>query len=107
MPGQQAKLNEKRAYEAMIDIFYGKIFKIYPDYIVEEVEKTFREINKNFDEHCVKEEGWYNIEHVYEMVEHVKRLTPVELTQFTRECPSKLLTKFILGNLRAIFLQNK
>jgi len=101
----ECKQKEKRAYEAMIDIFYGKIFKIYPDYIVEKVEKTFREMNENFVEHCVEEEGWYNIDQVYEMVEHVKSLTPVELTQFTRECPSKILTEFILKNLRAIYLQ--
>jgi len=103
MPAQRANLNEEEARDFTIEFFYGKVFKICPEQYTEDIDNKMREKwGVSLEERGVELEGWYNIDQVYEMVEHVKRLTPVELTQFTRECPSKLLTEFILKNLRAI-----
>jgi hypothetical protein len=91
--------NEQKAYEAMISLFYGKIFGIIPSYLVEKIEKTFKEINKDFDTECVESEGWNTVEEVYELASMLKPMSQKEREEFMINCPGKLLKEFIKNDL--------
>jgi hypothetical protein len=91
---------EQQAYEAMISLFYGKVFGLVKPSIIEEVQKTFNETGVEFDTHCVKEEGWNNIEQVYEFAEMIKGMSKKQQAKFMVHCPSPLLRKFIKNELK-------
>jgi len=93
------ELAEQKAYEAMISLFYGKIFGIVPSYILEKIEKTYKETGKDFNTHCVEEEGWDNIEQVYDFASIIKRMPKEEREEFMTTCPSELLKVFVTKEL--------
>lgn len=93
-------VSEQDAYEAMIFLFYGKIFGLVPKSIINDTEKIFNEMNQDFDTSCAEDEGWNNKEQVYEFVGMIKSMTKSERIKFMKGCPSKLLKKFIKKELK-------
>ena len=91
-------MSEQQAYEAMISLFYGKVFGLVPVSIINDIENKFKEMNDDFETSCAEDEGWYNKEQVYEMVGMVKSMTKSERKKFMSKCPSTLLKKFIKEN---------
>jgi len=93
---------EQHAYECMISLFYGKVFGLVKPSIIEKVQKTFNETGVEFDTHCVEQEGWDNIEQVYEFAEMIKGMSKKERTKFMARCPCRVpeLRKFIKNELK-------
>lgn len=91
-------VSEERAYKAMIDIFYGGVFGIIPKYILEDARKVFED-GEDFDLYCVKQEGWNNLNEVYELASMIKSMSKKEQKQFMVKCPSKILKQFVKENL--------
>jgi len=85
--------SEQQAYESMIFLFYVKVFGLVKSSITSEM-------GDDFDTHCVNEEGWDNIEQVYEFAEMVKGMSKKERTKFMGKCPSRFLKKFVVNELK-------
>ena len=94
--------SEQQAYESMISLFYGKVFGLVKREIIEDVIEHVQkiDIDFDFDTHCVNEEGWNSIEEVYECAEMIKGMSKKERIKFVGKCPSRLLKKFVVNELK-------
>jgi hypothetical protein len=100
-------MEEQKAYEAMISLFYGTVFGIVPDQVVKDIEETFKETDSDFLTHCANEEGWNDLAQVYDFVETLKGMTYKEATKYMAKCPSKLLKEFINTDFKEAKKQKK
>jgi elongation factor P--beta-lysine ligase len=89
-------MEEEKGYIAMIDLFYGDVFGIVPKYIINDTRKFFKDnTGDDFDLHCVKEEGWNNLNEVHEFASMIKQMSTKSRVQFMTTCPSKHLKLFV------------
>lgn len=95
-----SKISNQGAYKAMTDLFYGNIFGIVPKNIINDCRQFFMENSKgDFDLYCVEQEGWTNLNEVYEFASMIKPMTKKERTKFMVKCPSKVLKQFVKEHL--------
>lgn len=99
-PQSKPKIPKVGAYKAMTDLFYGNVFGIVPKEIINDLRKFFMDKGEgDFDLYCVEQEGWSNLNEVYELASMIKPMTKKERTKFMAKCPSKVLKQFVKEHL--------